>query len=211
MSPSFSAMHSMMAQSPPETYRGWLMGLDPMVVPASERAVYEKAMVPLLGGTGFLPQASFGLDSDRAQFRSCFAKGGSRAITPKLRLTTTEASSMLSGLVQANLSTMTAQAKPGDMPVLNGIREGRVRYDRADPGEHWQTWRELKAQIDAGKIAKGDCEDLASAVTAELIFNGVPARVYVYKSGPRLYHVVTKTAKWGLLDPSRAAGMGGNG
>ncbi len=130
---------------------------------------------------------------------------------PQLKLSTTEASSMLTGLVQANLSTMSTHAKRGDMPILDGIRRGRVRYERADPGEHWQTWRELKAQLDAGQVAKGDCEDLASAVTAELVFNGVPARVFVYKSGPRLYHVVTKTPKWGLLDPSRAAGMGGNG
>jgi hypothetical protein len=57
----------------------------------------------------------------------------------------------------------------------------------------------------------GDCEDLSSAVAAELTYNGIPARTYVYKSGGKLYHVVVKTDRWGLLDPSRAAGMDGNG
>ena len=99
---------------------------------------------------------------------------------------------------------------PKAMPILRGIQSGRVRYDRRDPQEHWQTWCELYGQMRKG-IAHGDCEDLAAAVAAELLYAGKHARTYVYQSGPSLYHVVVKTKRWGLLDPSRAAGMGGNG
>jgi len=63
----------------------------------------------------------------------------------------------------------------------------------------------------AGGIGYGDCEDLASAVVAELTRSGIPARTYVYQSAAKLYHVVVKTDRWGLVDPSRAAGMDGNG
>jgi hypothetical protein len=56
-------------------------------------------------------------------------------------------------------------------------------------------------------VTVSNCEDFSSAVAAELRFAGIPASTYVYKSGPSLYHVVVKTDKWGLLDPSRSAGM----
>ena len=69
----------------------------------------------------------------------------------------------------------------------------------------------LVGPVYGGARAYGDCEDLASAVVAELVYNGIPARTYVYRSGGKLYHVVVKTDRWGLLDPSRAAGMEGNG
>lgn len=189
----------------------WLVQIDPADLPKSERGFYETALSHAFDCPGFVPSVSLGYDGPRATFRGSFAVQGSRAVSPKLRLSTEEASSLLSGLVAANLSTMRRTAKKGDMPILNGIRQGTVRYERLDPDEHWQTWRELKAQLDKGGVAKGDCEDLSSAIAAELLFNGVPARTYVYKSGPKLYHVVIHTKPWGLLDPSRAAGMEGNG
>tara|TARA_Y100000389_G_scaffold203525_1_gene252185 strand:+ start:1519 stop:1857 length:339 start_codon:yes stop_codon:yes gene_type:complete len=96
-------------------------------------------------------------------------------------------------------------------PVLEAIQAGRIRYRRADPNEHWQTWQELIQPVLSGGQGYGDCEDLSAAVAAELTYNGIPARTYVYKSGGKLYHVVVKTKRWGLLDPSRAAGMEGNG
>lgn len=63
----------------------------------------------------------------------------------------------------------------------------------------------------SGGTGFGDCEDLASGVAAELSRSGIKARTYVYQSGPKLYHVVVKTDRWNLLDPSRDAGMQGNG
>lgn len=133
-------------------------------------------------------------------------------VTPFIRVATRDAANLLDGIVSANLGQMRHKnADPKAMPILRGIQSGRVRYNRADAQEHWQTWDELVAQMAQGGVAEGDCEDLASAVTAELLYAGEKARTYVYQSGPHLYHVVVHTDRWGLLDPSRAAGMGGNG
>ena len=139
---------------------------------------------------------------------------GSLGVHPYFNLNADEAANLLDGLVSVNLRQIDkAGGFSGSprFPILTGIQQGRVRYRRADPREHWQSWRELVEQMERGGKAYADCEDLASAVSAELIAAGQPARTYVYKSGPRLYHVVVKTDRWGLLDPSRAAGMEGNG
>ena len=136
-------------------------------------------------------------------------------IHPTIRVTTQDAANLLDGIVSTGLGQMRrAPAQLGGVgkfPILRGIQAGTVRYERSDPDEHWQTWGELVDQLQRTGRAKGDCEDLASAVAAELLFNGIPARTYVYRSGPQLYHVVVKTERWGFLDPSRAAGMESNG
>lgn len=138
---------------------------------------------------------------------------GSRAISPHFELETHEAASLLDGLVSVDLSQIQRKlnGEKGEYPVISGIQAGRVRYRRADPTEHWKTWREMGAEMKRTGLATGDCEDLSTAVAAELLYNGIPARTYVYQSGPKLYHVVVQTDRWGLLDPSRAAGMDGNG
>jgi len=140
---------------------------------------------------------------------------GSRAISPYFELTTEEAAHLLQGLVAVDVSQIQKRfgGYHGDaaFPILRGIQTGRVRYERADPLEHWQSWREIVEQMDGGGIALGDCEDLSAAVVGELLFGGISARPYVYQSGPKLYHVVVQTPRWGFLDPSRAAGMEGSG
>ena len=133
-------------------------------------------------------------------------------ISPSFKLRTDDAANLLDGLVSVGLAQIDRAKLPkGRYPVIEAIQSGRLRYRRADPNEHWQTWQELTQPILSGGRAFGDCEDLSAAVAAELTYNGIPARTYVYKSGGKLYHVVVKTKRWGLLDPSRAAGMGGNG
>jgi hypothetical protein len=133
-------------------------------------------------------------------------------ISPSFRLRTDDAANLLDGLVSVNLAQIGRSGIPkGRFPVIEAIQSGRLRYRRADPNEHWQTWQELVGPVFSGGQGFGDCEDLSSAVAAELTYNGIPARTYVYKSGGKLYHVVVKTDRWGLLDPSRAAGMEGNG
>ena len=133
-------------------------------------------------------------------------------ISPSFRLRTDDAANLLDGLVSVNLAQIDRARLPkGRYPVIEAIQAGRLRYRRADPNEHWQTWQELTQPIFNGGRGYGDCEDLSAAVAAELTYNGIPARTYVYKSGGKLYHVVVKTKRWGLLDPSRAAGMEGNG
>ena len=137
---------------------------------------------------------------------------GSR-FSPTFHLRTEEAANLLDGVVSANLSQMAKDPRGarGKFFLLRGIQDGWVRYKRADRKEHWQTWREMVEQRDRTGVVRGDCEDFAAAVAAELVANGIDARTYVYKSTPGLYHVVVKTQKWGLLDPARGAGMGGNG
>lgn len=135
-------------------------------------------------------------------------------ISPHFKLETKDAANLLVGLVNVGLGQMRrgGLGAAGAFPILRGIQTGRVRYERSDPNEDWQSWGELVAQMGRGDgVVRGDCEDLSAAVAAELLFNGVPARTYVYRSGPKLYHVVVKTDRWGVLDPSRAAGMEGNG
>jgi hypothetical protein len=111
-----------------------------------------------------------------------------------------------------NLSQMKkARVPKGRYPLIRAIQDKRLRYRRADPEEHWQSWREMMEQLQGGGRGYADCEDLAAGVVAELSRNGIKARTYVYKSGGTLYHVVVKTKRWGLLDPSIAAGMEGNG
>ena len=135
------------------------------------------------------------------------------AISPYIRLETHEAANMLDGLVSVGLSQI-AKSKynpQGNYPIIRAIQKGTLRYRRADPNEHWKSWGEMIRELHTGGGATGDCEDLSSAVAAELLHNGIPARTYVYRSGGKLFHVVVKTKRWGLLDPSRAAGMEGNG
>jgi hypothetical protein len=137
---------------------------------------------------------------------------GSRAISPYFRLGTADAANLLDGLVSVDLGQLNRRGiSPGSFLLIKAIQEGKVRYRRRDPREHWKTWDELMAPVLKGGMGFGDCEDLSSGVAAELSRSGIPARTYVYQSGPKLYHVVVKTEKWGLLDPSRDAGMQGNG
>jgi len=137
---------------------------------------------------------------------------GSRAISPTFRLQTHEAANLLDGLVSVDLGQLDRSiGRKGSFPLIRAIQTGRLRYKRADPREHWKSWREMKEELDRFGVARGDCEDLSTSVVAELLYSGIPARTFVYKSGPKLYHVVVKTDRWGILDPSRAAGMEGNG
>jgi hypothetical protein len=143
---------------------------------------------------------------------------GSRSVRPKIEVSADEAAALLSGLVNVNMKQLSKAAPSfagtlfrGYFPVLTGIQTGRVRYERFDPDEEWKTWDRLVGEMSSSGVARGDCEDLSSAVAAELRFAGIPARTYVYKSGPTLYHVVVKTDRWGVMDPSRAAGMEGDG
>jgi hypothetical protein len=133
-------------------------------------------------------------------------------INPTFKITPVEAAHLLKGLIAIDESQITkAQLPPKSFPVIRGIQTGRIRYRRSDPTEHWQTWRELTDKMRSQPVVGADCEDLASAVVAELRHANIRSRVYVYKSAAHVYHVVVSTQRWGFLDPSRAAGMEGIG
>ena len=120
---------------------------------------------------------------------------------------------LLQGYADALEAELRAARALGDRrSIIQGIEAGIIRYRRADPDEEWQLWG------DTLERGGGDCEDLAAAVAAELRVDGPPAgwaarrtapgaRPVVYRARPGLLHVVT-LAPWGVIDPSRLAGMG---
>jgi hypothetical protein len=65
-------------------------------------------------------------------------------------------------------------------------------------------------EIDKNGYCEADCEDLASLGAAEYQFSGEDpgATVFVYRTGPRMSHVVIRRSNGALEDPSIAAGMG---
>lgn len=118
------------------------------------------------------------------------------------------------GLLGVNLAQMAA-AGPRRPRIVNLIRSGKLRYVRSDPREHWQNYNELMGQLRRRGVAGGDCEDLASAAAAEMRTDvGSPwydptAEIFVYRAGPGLSHVIVKSQRFGLLDPSVGGGMSG--
>jgi hypothetical protein len=134
-------------------------------------------------------------------------------MNPTFKISSRDASHLLEGLVRVNQAQHKRHIKKGGDPfaIIKAIQSGKLRYKKADPKEHWQSYEELLeiSQDKMGRIKKdgADCEDLSAAVVAELRNAGIPARTYVYKARPGLYHVIVKTEKWGFMDPSISAGM----
>ena len=142
-----------------------------------------------------------------------------------VRLEPQYAAGILAGLVQANLWQIQAAGKAGQTPVLDGLLagaaarklgikpdsphwpEGAIYYKKLDPTEHWKDWKAILADGFA------DCEDLASAVAAELMAAGRQARPVAYEAIPSVWHVVvqykTRGGKWRYADPSLLGGMKG--
>lgn len=158
-----------------------------------------------------------------------------------IKITIPEAEEVMRWLYDRDRRQVAVAAANGEDPlaVLHALQDGRIRYDRRDPLEHWKSRDEL---LEDGW---GDCEDLATAVAAELNevvyrpgfggtfagmaaplpppptrnpqnlkliwgphgVNGDEAVPAIYSPRPNLFHVVTWTPTWGLLDPSVAGGM----
>jgi hypothetical protein len=127
------------------------------------------------------------------------------------RLTVGEAQAFLQGgLVGLNRYQLRVM---GVQPVSRALHEGRVVYDRRDPTEHWRSIREIWEAGDGisgpAGVGRGDCEDLAAALAAELTEAGYPAEVVIAPVRPGLSHAIVKVIATGeLFDPSRTGGMG---
>lgn len=136
-------------------------------------------------------------------------------MNPTFKISSRDATHLLEGLVKVNRAQIDRRRAKGTYKpfhILKAIQSGKLKYRKADPTEHWQSYEELYSSVNDEKMSgthKGgaDCEDLSAAVVAELRTEGIPARTYVYKARPGLYHVVVYTKEWGLLDPSITAGM----
>ena len=87
-----------------------------------------------------------------------------RRVAIRICITPEEAPWLLRALYCRDRKEVAAAAANGLDPfaVMHGLQTGSITYDRRDPNEHWKSRQEI---IEDGK---GDCEDLATAVTAEL-------------------------------------------
>lgn len=132
-------------------------------------------------------------------------------VRPLLQIEPEDAAALLGGgLVAVNVGQMRRLRPQGAPSVAELIRSGRLRYSNIDPAEHWQTYEQIIGELNAAGFAEADCEDLASLAAAEYQFTGEDpgATVYVYRTGPRMSHVVVQRSSGALEDPSLAAGMG---
>lgn len=124
---------------------------------------------------------------------------------------------MLNALVRINVEQMTRAARAGH--PFPPLYESGVRYEREAEREgapdrlgrlpRLEEWRDAAAVLEHGA---GDCEDLAAYRVAELVAQGVEARIQIIKRPQRpgargLLHILA-AAPWGVEDPSRALGMG---
>lgn len=107
-----------------------------------------------------------------------------------------EAAAVAVGLVARDLY----QLRHGARPIAAALRSGRLRYRARDPGDRWLSIR------DVWRAGGGDCEDLAAAVAAELIRDGIRARVVFVRIGPSELHAVVRVGRR-TIDPSRWGGM----
>lgn len=153
-----------------------------------------------------------------------------------LRLRPDVAPGLLAGMVQANLIEIKQAGLGGATPVIDGLFLGAelraqgifpktaewtnivqaarangttipIYYERLDNEEDWKDWERL---IEDGF---GDCEDLATAVAAELLACGIPAAPFAYQALPDLWHVIVvyhdRHGRELYRDPSRLGGMAG--
>lgn len=111
------------------------------------------------------------------------------SISPYFRMTGSEARGLLYGLMESD------KIQLRDNPSLPSVRklvdDGKIKYRRADPEEHWQTYREMVEAVQSDGVAYADCEDLACAIAAEdQVRYGVSSLPYAYSPRQGLFHVV---------------------
>jgi hypothetical protein len=98
-------------------------------------------------------------------------------------------------LVQPNVQLIRAAGLPR-------LYSSGTHYEREDPGEEeWKNARELL------RTKRGDCEDLASYLAAELrVYDKLDARVVIRPNRMGGYHAVVEV-NGRILDPSAKLGM----
>lgn len=119
-----------------------------------------------------------------------------RHVTPEVLNAALEATTLANQAMLAN-----GEAEP----ISELINRGHVKW-KPEPftdGEHF----DLSDTVH--RRGWGDCDDLSSALSAELRESGRDpgARAIVQRSGPKLWHAVTQLSDGSILDPSEAAGM----
>lgn len=150
------------------------------------------------------------------------------SISPYFKMTGSEARGLLYGLMESDKIQL--RDNPSMPSMRQMVQTGKVVYKRADPEEHWQTYREMVENVQRDGVAYADCEDIACAIAAEdQVRYGVQSLPYAYNPSPSLFHVVVAVpdGQYGALprgnwprpqmapdimgyvleDPSAAAGM----
>jgi len=93
-------------------------------------------------------------------------------------------------------------------PEAPALYASGVRY-RREPREIREDFATLPVVLARGC---GDCDDLAPALSAELVVrHGVDARPVVRAIRPGLWHCLVELPSGRVLDPSRRLGMRGSG
>lgn len=134
-------------------------------------------------------------------------------VRPSFVLSPQDAERLLQlGLLPLNMEQMAA-AGPRRPRIRDLILARKIRYSRQDPTEHWQTYNELVRGVQEQGVIYADCEDLATVTAAEMRDPADPyhdpgAYPIVYRTGPRMSHVIVRSPRFGDLDPSITAGMG---
>lgn len=115
---------------------------------------------------------------------------------------------VLDAALEATTQAATAQMRAGDAPTFSQLMRSGVRWrpEAFEDGEHF----DLPAVI--GERGWGDCDDLSSALAAELRATGqdTGAVARVVRSGPERWHAIVQLSDGRILDPSRMAGMRSN-
>lgn len=104
---------------------------------------------------------------------------------------------LLNALVAINMEWLKAH------PRTPGLYQSGIRYER----ENVEVWQAIP-QLLASK--RGDCEDLACYLTAELRMKGVMAKPFLKSKRVgnfTLFHVVVMLPDGRILDPSKRLGM----
>lgn len=133
------------------------------------------------------------------------------AVRPTLELGAQDAQALLFGLMLVNMQQM-SRAGPNRPSVIKLIHQRKLKYSRVDPLEEWQTYDQMLAGVAKKGFEFADCEDLATVAAAEMRLGGPwydpGAEPMVYRVNPKLSHVIIKSPRFGLIDPSINAGMG---
>jgi hypothetical protein len=116
---------------------------------------------------------------------------------------------VLDAALEATTRAAASQMAAGDAPTFSDLLRSGVRWqpEHFTDGEHF----DLPSVV--GERGWGDCDDLAPTLAAELRARGhdTGARARVVPSGPDRWHAVVQLSDGTIVDPSRMAGMKGQG
>jgi hypothetical protein len=112
---------------------------------------------------------------------------------------------VLDAALEATTRAAQAQMSAGDAPTFTDLLRSGVRWQP----EHFADGEHFDLPETIGERGWGDCDDLSSALAAELRATGQDpgAVARVIRSGPDRWHAIVQLSDGRTLDPSVMAGM----